>query len=92
VLAEREEIMEETKIEPLVLTEERKQKKKKGSGEDCIFLQCLLSIVLMISIFSLRWIHPQFQAALLEQYQTKLYAPAEAFLTQILTQIEQWVH
>ncbi len=82
----------ETEKEPIVIASEISSSKKKAEGGDCIFTQCLLSVVLAAAIFSLKWIHPAFQTALLEQYEAKLHAPAEPFFTQLLTQLEQWVH
>lgn len=82
----------ETEKEPVVISSEISPIKKKSSGGDCIFTQFLLSTVLAAAVFSLKWIHPAFQTALLEQYETKLHAPAESFFTQLLTQLEQWVH
>ena len=82
----------ETEKEPVIIASEVSSVKKKSSGGDCIFTQFLLSAVFAAAVFSLKWIHPAFQTALLEQYQTKLYAPAEPFFTQLLEQLERWVH
>ena len=82
----------ETEKEPIVIASEISSVKKKAAGGGCIFTQFLLSAVLAAAVFSLKWIHPTFRANLLEQYQTKLHAPAEAFIIQLLTQLEQWVH
>ena len=89
--------MEEPEQQPLFSVEPETEKeissvKKKSSDGDCIFTQFLLSVILAAAVFSLKWIYPAFQTALLEQYQTKLYAPAEPFFTQLLEQLERWVH
>lgn len=82
----------ETEKEPVVIASEISSVKKKSSDGDCIFTQFLLSVILAAAVFSLKWIYPAFQTALLEQYQTKLHAPAEPFFTQLLEQLERWVH
>lgn len=83
--------VEETVKEPIVITGEKPRVRRKTGGDDVVLMQCLLCLVLVVSIFSLQWINPSFQEALLSQYEQKLHAPAEAFLQQFLEWLESWV-
>lgn len=83
---------EETEKEPIVISDETKRTRRKQRGDDIMVTQCLLCMILVLSIFSLHWINPEFQSDLLSQYEEKLHAPAEAFIAQLLEKIESWVH
>ena len=78
--------------EPVIVTDPTPHTKKKKHNCDCMGMQLLLTGILAVAVFSLRWVNASYQTALLQLYQTHFQAPAEPLLAQLLERLEFWVH
>lgn len=74
----------------VIYIDENKSVKKKTSGDDVMLTQCILCLVLVLSVFLLKFISDDFQHKLLSIYSEKLNAPAEPFILKMIGTIEAW--
>lgn len=76
--------------EDMIFLDESKSDKKKGSGDDVMLTQCILCLMLALSVFLLKFISDDFQGELLSIYKEKTNASAEPFIVKIIEVIEAW--
>lgn len=74
----------------VIYIDENKSAKKKTSGDDVMLTQCILCLVLVLSIFLIKFISVDFQHNLLSIYSEKMNAPAEPFILKIIETVETW--
>lgn len=74
----------------VIFLDEGKSDKKKGSGDDVMLTQCILCLMLVLSVFLLKFISDDFQGELLSIYKEKTSASAEPFVAKIVEMIEAW--
>ena len=74
----------------IIYIDENKSVKKKTSGDDVMLTQCILCLVLVLSVFLLKFIRADFQHKLLSIYSEKMNAPAEPFIIKIVEAVETW--
>lgn len=65
--------------------------KKSQHADDIALTQCILCMVLVLSVFALHWLKPDWQAFLLAQYAAKRDAPPVAWLDDLLRAVQQWI-
>ena len=54
-------------------------------------VQCMLCVLLVLSMFVLHWLRPEWQEMLLGQYALHRAAPAAAWLEELLRAVQQWM-
>lgn len=74
----------------VIFIDESKSDRKKSSGDDVMLTQCILCLILALSVFLLKFISDDFQNELLSIYKEKTSAPAEPFIIKIIEIIEAW--
>ena len=63
--------------------------KKSQHADDIALTQCILCMVLVLSVFALHWLKPDWQAFFLAQYTAKRDAPPVAWLDELLRAVQQ---
>ena len=64
---------------------------KKQRADDVAMVQCMLCVLLVLSMFVLHWLRPEWQEMLLRQYALHRAAPAAAWLEKLLRAVQQWM-
>ena len=64
---------------------------KKQRADDVAMVQCMLCVLLVLSMFVLHWLRPEWQEMLLGQYALHRAAPAAAWLEELLRAVQQWM-
>lgn len=64
---------------------------KKQRADDVAMVQCMLCVLLVLSMFVLHWLRPEWQEMLLGQYAQHRAAPAVAWLEELLRAVQQWM-
>lgn len=77
-------------LKDMIYIDENHARKKDGKSDDVMLTQCILCLILVLSVFLLRFISEEFQKELLAMYSDKTNAPAEPFIADILEAIEAW--
>ena len=62
-----------------------------GDADDIALTQCILCLLLVLCVFGLHWLKPEWQIMLLEQYAAKRDAPPVLWLDQLLRAVQQWI-
>ena len=62
-----------------------------GDADDIALTQCILCLLLVLCVFGLHWLKPEWQTMLLEQYAAKRDAPPVLWLDQLLRAVQQWI-
>lgn len=65
--------------------------KKEQHADDVALTQCILCVVLVLCVFALHWIKPEWQEMLLTQYAAHRDAPPIAWLDSFLKAVQQWI-
>ena len=60
-------------------------------ADDVAMTQCILCILLVLILFVLHWLKPEWQSMLLQQYIQYRNAPPLQWLDQLLHSIQQWM-
>ncbi len=76
--------------EDMIFLDKSKPDRKKSSGDDVMLTQCILCLMLALSVFLLKFISDDFQGELLSIYNEKTSAPAAPFIVKIMETIEAW--
>ncbi len=74
----------------VIFIDEKKPDKKKSPGDDVMLTQCILCLILVLSVFLLKFISDDFQRELLSIYKENTSAPAESAIAKIIETIEEW--
>ena len=64
---------------------------KPQHADDIALTQCILCLLLVLCVFGLHWLKPEWQTMLLEQYAAKRDAPPVLWLDQLLRAVQQWI-
>ncbi|WP_295216102.1 hypothetical protein [Ruminococcus sp.] len=90
----KEDALEESQVtsipEPIHITGEVKQKKEQHA-DDVALTQCILCVILVLCVFALHWLKPEWQEMLLTQYAIHRDAPPVAWLDHFLKAVQQWI-
>lgn len=89
----KEEIIAEIEpagLEPIQISEEHTEIKKEH-GDDVVLTQCILCVCMVLILFALHWLKPEWQTMLLTQYTQYRDEPPIAWLDQLLQAIQQWM-
>lgn len=65
--------------------------RKPQHADDIALTQCILCLLLVLCVFGLHWLKPEWQVMLLEQYAAKRDAPPVLWLDQLLRAVQQWI-
>ena len=65
--------------------------RKPQHADDIALTQCILCLLLVLCVFGLHWLKPEWQIMLLEQYAAKRDAPPVLWLDQLLRAVQQWI-
>lgn len=77
-------------LEPIHISGETHMQKPQHA-DDVALTQCILCVVLVLCIFALHWLKPEWQEMLLTQYAAKRDAPPVAWLDSLLQAVQQWI-
>ena len=64
---------------------------KQQHADDVALTQCILCVILVLCVFSLHWLKPEWQELLLAQYMEKREAAPILWLDGFLQAIQQWL-
>lgn len=90
-LPNQEATHETEEMEPIHICDERGKREKKQHADDVALTQCILCILLVLAMFVLHWLRPEWQTMLLSQYTAYRDAPPVAWLDSILQAIQDWM-
>lgn len=65
--------------------------RKPQHADDIALTHCILCLLLVLCVFGLHWLKPEWQTMLLEQYAAKRDAPPVLWLDQLLRAVQQWI-
>lgn len=60
-------------------------------ADDAALTQCVLCMLLVLCVFSLHWLKPEWQTVLLERYAAYRDAPPVQWLETFLQAVQQWM-
>lgn len=75
-------------IKDMIYIDENHSRKKDSKGDDVMLMQFILCLLIVLSVFLLKFINGEFQQELLSMYSDKINAPAEPFIADILKAAE----
>lgn len=67
------------------------RREKVQHADDVALTQCILCVVLVLCVFALYWLKPEWQEMLLTQYAMHSDAPPAAWLNSLLEAVQQWI-
>lgn len=74
----------------LIYIDKKRRGRVKGKSDDIMLTQCILCLILALSVFLLKYIDEDFQTEFLSLYKQRTEAPAEPFIMKITEIIEEW--
>lgn len=87
---EGEPVTSESMPEPLCISGTAPHHKPQRA-DDVALTQCILCMVLVLCVFALHWLKPEWQTLLLEQYASHRDAPPIQWLDALLQAAKQWM-
>lgn len=75
-------------IKDMIYIDENHSRKKDSKGDDVMLTQFILCLLIVLSVFLLKFINGEFQHELLSMYSDKTNVSAEPFIADILSAVE----
>lgn len=75
-------------IKDMIYIDENHSRKKDSKGDDVMLTQFILCLLIVLSVFLLKFINGEFQQELLSMYSDKTNVSAEPFIADILSAVE----
>ena len=77
-------------LKDIIYIDDKPSRKKEGRGDDVMLTQCILCLIIVLSVFLLRFINVEYQKEIFSMYSEKINADAEPFIAAVLETIENW--
>lgn len=77
-------------LKDIIYIDDKPSRKKEGRGDDVMLTQCILCLILVLSVFLLRFINEEYQKEIFSMYSEKTNANAEPFIAAVFETIENW--
>lgn len=77
-------------LKDIIYINENHSHKKEGKGDDVMLTQFILCLLLVLSVFLLRFVNEDFQKEIFSMYSERTNANAEPFIAAVFETIENW--
>ncbi|MGN0584420.1 MAG: hypothetical protein ACI4JD_03090 [Ruminococcus sp.] len=74
----------------VIYIDKKRSGRMKGKSDDIMLTQCILCLILALSVFLLKYINEDFQTGFISLYKQRTEASAEPFIMKITEIIEAW--